>query len=84
MSVELNYPVKSGRHIDKHGIQYRKGSHTLHDNNGSGNDNGIVPSLDIYADFFAGFIYRLLGRVDGGRWFYMGAYDDGAAIADTA
>ena len=82
--IKTDKRVKSCRHVDHHRIQNSQGSHTFHDNNSPGDDDRVMTSFDIYANFLAGFIDSRLGTVNRGSWLNMCPNAYGASVTDAA
>jgi len=84
LSIELHKGTQLSRHIQHHGIQHSDGGHAFHDDDSSGDDDGIVTTADGKIGIFTGAVHGLLGAEDGGSGFHISTDDDRTSVTHTS
>lgn len=82
--IRIHHKSQLRRHVHHHRIQQGQRSHALHDGYGYGDDDRVVPFLDVNVYIFAFFVYGMLCQIYGGRRFDMRPDDGMVTIADAA
>ena len=82
--VDFFKMIHSCPHIGQHQIQYGQGGHAFYHHDRTGNDDGIMTSLNLQRALNMVAADGLLWLKDGWSWLDMRAQKDGRAVADAA
>lgn len=75
-AVKFPDPVKPGPHIGQHQVKHGNGRHGFDNDDGAGDDDGVVAALDRYVDLAACLVHGCLYPADGGGGLHGDAKDD--------